>query len=267
MSEILLLQTDERGVCTLTLNRPEYRNALDGILISEILQALRRAAEDPAIRVVILAGSGDAFCAGADLRWLHGHGTLERIDQAGGEIGALMAALQELRKPTIARVQGAARGGGAGLVCCCDVVVAAIDATFAFSEVRLGLLPAVIAPCVLGAIGPRQARRYLLSGEIIDSERALAIGLVHEVVKLELLGAAVEKIVAALLQGGPHVVSETKRLLTTLASGTQMSLSQRSDLLTRLATSPEAQEGIAAFLEKRKPSWASPSPTWRGSKR
>ncbi|MGQ0659074.1 MAG: enoyl-CoA hydratase-related protein [Chromatiales bacterium] len=267
-NEPLRLETDARGVRTLTLNRPERRNALDGVLISALLQALRLAEEDADVRVVILTGSGETFCAGADLRWLYGEaqGATETLEEAGAEIGALVAALQEVSKPVIARVNGPARGGGVGLICACDIGVGTPEATFAFTEVRLGLLPAVIMPAVIGAIGARQARRFLLSGEIIESDEALAIGLVHAVVAPRVLDVTVQSIAEALLQGGPQALAETKRLLGELTTGTTLSLDDRCRRLTRLAASEEGREGIAAFLEKRKPRWQlqSPSPSGRG---
>lgn len=257
MKDILLVDTDAKGVRTLTLNRPERRNALDETLIGELLRELLQAEEDAAVRVVVITGAGASFCAGADLQWLHDHArdAVDLLEQAAHHIGELMAAVQQLRKPSIARVNGPARAGGAGLVCCCDIAVAVGHADFAFTEVRLGLLPAVIAPYVDAAIGSRHGRRYLLSGETLDSRQALAIGLVHEVVAAEALDATVRSVADALLLGGPHAQAETKRLLAKLAVGEQLSVADRCRLLTRLAVSEEGREGIAAFLEKRKPRW------------
>ncbi len=253
----LQVESDARGVRTFRLNRPERRNALDGVLISELLQALRDAEDDAGIRVLILTGSGETFCAGADLHWLHSQAqnATEQFAEAATQIGALIAALQEVSKPVIARVNGLARGGGVGLLCACDIAVATPDASFAFSEVRLGLLPAVIMPCVITAIGARQARRFLLSGETIESDLALAIGLVHEVVAPGWLDETVRDITEALLLGGPQALAETKRLLGELTAGTPVSLDDRGRRLTRLAASEEGREGIAAFVEKRKPRW------------
>ncbi|MGH7090105.1 MAG: enoyl-CoA hydratase-related protein, partial [Stellaceae bacterium] len=214
-----LLAIDARGVATLTLNRPARRNAFDDALIAELSDAFARVAADSAVRALILTGAGAAFSAGGDLNWMRrmaGYGFDENHADAM-RLAGMLRALNELPKPTIARVNGAAFAGGVGLVCCCDIAVAAASAQFSISEARLGLVPATIGPYVLAAIGTRAARRYCLSAEIFSADEAVRIGLVHEVVPDAGLDGAIERIVAALLAGGPMAQTRAKRLVAELA--------------------------------------------------
>ena len=262
MSKPLLL-TDRRpdGSLRITLNRPQIHNAFDERLIAELTVELTRAAADPGVRVVVLTGSGRSFSAGADLNWMHrtaSYGEAENLADARA-LAKLMATLNELPKPTIARVNGAALGGGTGLVACCDIVVASAEAVFGTTEVRLGLIPSVIGPYVVAAIGLRQARRLMLTGERIDAAAAARIGLVHEVVEAGQLDAAVEATLGYLLRGGPGALAAAKRLVQELA-GRPIGPDLIDDTAKRIAAlrvTPEAREGLAAFLDKRPPSWPS----------
>jgi methylglutaconyl-CoA hydratase len=239
-----------------TLNRPERHNAFDDVLIAELTEALRSMEAEDGIRLVVLSGTGKSFSAGADLNWMKrmaGYSKDENQRDAMG-LGALMRTLAHLRKPTVARVQGAAYGGGVGLVACCDIAVASQDASFALSEVRLGLVPAVISPYVVAAIGERAARRYFLTGERFDAAEAWRLGLVHELSSTE--GGLDEKlgeIVDALLACGPVAQREAKELVRAVAGRpvTSELIQDTAERIARMRASPEGREGIAAFLEKR----------------
>ncbi len=248
-----------------TLNRPERHNAFDGALIADLTQALRNMEADDAVRVVVLAGAGRSFSAGADLNWMKRMSgfSKEENQRDAMALGALMRTLAHLRKPTIARVHGAAYGGGVGLVACCDIAVATQAATFSLSEVKLGLIPAVISPYVVGAIGERAARRYFLTGERFDSGQAWRMGLVHELtINDEELDESVGTLVDALLECGPVAQREAKELIRAVANKPVHSelIQDTAERIARVRSSPEGREGVAAFLEKRKPSWVPPEP-------
>jgi methylglutaconyl-CoA hydratase len=247
------------GVVRLTLNRPEIHNAFDDRQITELSAVLDELAGDDSVRVVVLTGAGRSFSAGADLNWMRRtstYGESENLRDANA-LAALMKAMNELPKPTVARVNGAALGGGAGLVACCDVAVAADGALFGTTEVRLGIMPAVIGPYVIAAIGARQARRLMLTGERITAQEAARIGLVHEVVAQDQLDVAVERVVSDLLQGGPGAIAAAKRLVRDLSDRAidQELIDDTARRIAALRASPEAREGLGAFLEKRKPDW------------
>jgi len=253
------LETNPDGVATLTLNRPAIHNAFDDRQIAELNAALARLAADDSVRVVVLAGAGKNFSAGADLNWMRrtgSYGEAENLRDAKA-LAELMQRLNELPKPTVARVQGAALGGGTGLVACCDIVIAAESASFGTTEVRLGIMPAVIGPYVIAAIGPRHARRLMLTGERISAQAAARIGLVHEVVAEDQLHAAAERVVADLLKGGPAAITAAKRLVHDLAGRPigQELIDDTAHRIAALRATPEAREGLGAFLEKRKPGW------------
>lgn len=254
-----LLERRPAGVVWLTLNRPAIHNAFDDCQIAELTTALQELAEDDAVRVVVLTGAGRSFSAGADLNWMRrtaSYSEKENLRDANA-LAELMKVLNELSKPTVARVNGAALGGGTGLVSCCDIVVASTDASFGTTEVRLGIIPAVIGPYVVAAIGSRQARRLMLTGERITAEEAARIGLVHEVVAPDRLDAMVETIVSHLSKGGPHAIAAAKRLVHDLSARPidQGLIDETAREIATLRTSPEAREGLGAFLEKRKPGW------------
>lgn len=246
-------------VATVRLNRPDKHNAFDEHLIAELTQAFRDLAANAAVRVIVLAANGPSFSAGADLDWMK---RMSAMDRAANErdsllLADLMAAIDRCPKPVLALVQGAAFGGGVGLVACCDIVIASTRASFSLSEVRLGLIPAVISPYVAAAIGPRACRRYFLTAERFDAETAERLGLVHRVVEPEALGTAQEEIVAHLLKGGPNALAAAKDLIQRV-SFARIDDSLRRDTARRIAdarASDEGKKGIAAFLEKRKPDW------------
>jgi methylglutaconyl-CoA hydratase len=257
----VLLSIDRRGIATLTLSRPERRNAFDDALIAELRGALDRLAADGAVRAVVLTGAGSAFSAGADLNWMRrvaGYGEAENRADAMA-LAHMLRRLDQLPKPTIARVNGAAIAGGVGLVCCCDMAVAAESAVFAVAETRLGLIPATIGPYVVAAIGTRAARRYFLTGESFPAADALRLGLVHAVIADAELDAAIERIVTALLAGAPLAQARAKRLVGEVASRpvTDDLMEFTARAIAEARASAEGREGLAAFLEKRKPQWRS----------
>lgn len=253
------LATDTRGVATLTLNRPDVHNAFDDALIAELDRLLAQLTDERAVRVVVLAAAGRSFCAGADLHWMRRMAAFDEQQNVEDalRLARLLRRLDRLPKPTVARVQGAALGGGVGLVACCDIAVAARGAVFALSEVRLGLIPATISPYLVAAVGARAARRYVLTGERFGAEEALRIGLVHEVAGDDELDAAAERIVAALLQGGPVSIAAGKELVAHVAASAndQALLAETARRIARARAGDEGREGIAAFLEKRRPRW------------
>lgn len=260
MQHPLFLETvDERGVARITLTREEVHNAFNDQLIAELTTALRGLEDDVRVRVVVLAAEGRSFSAGADLNWMRsmaGYSEAENLKDAVA-LGQLMQTLNELAKPTVAIVQGAAFGGGVGLVACCDLAVAADRAVFCLSEVRLGLIPSVISPYVVAAMGERTARRYFLTAERFSAEEAKSFGLVHEVTTWEGLEARAEELIDGLLKGGPNAVVEAKRLVLDVAGrprDTEL-LRDVAGRIARLRVTPEGQEGLAAFLEKRPPTW------------
>ncbi|MCB6184663.1 enoyl-CoA hydratase/isomerase family protein [Leeia sp. TBRC 13508] len=260
-TEMLALQV-ENGVATITLQRPTVHNAFNAQLITElhlVCDAIRASSD---IRVVILSGSGKNFSAGADLNWMQQQGEAsEAENQADAlKLANMLRALATLPQPTIARVQGAAIGGGLGLVSACDMAVAADNATFATSEVRLGLIPATIAPYVIRAIGERQAYRYFQTAERFDALTALRIGLLHEVTTPEALDTVVQQLVSSLLAGAPVAQTACKALIRDIGR-TLLSDECLADTASRIAkhrSSAEGREGLAAFLEKRPAAWTLP---------
>lgn len=250
---------DARGVAALTLNRPERRNAFDPTLIAQTTAALHRLDSRPDVRVVVVAGAGPSFSAGGDIEWMKrmANDAFEANQADALALAELMNTLDRLSKPTIAVVHGAAYGGGVGVVACCDIAIASKTATFCLSEVKLGVIPAVISPFVIRAIGVRQARRYFASAELISAERAREIGLVHEVVPQEGLMAARDAVVDALLVGAPGAQTEAKAL-TFLCEGRPIDEALARETARRTAerrASPEGREGLSAFLGKRPPAW------------
>ncbi|MGH7000935.1 MAG: enoyl-CoA hydratase-related protein [Stellaceae bacterium] len=253
----VLVSRDARGVATVTLNRPERRNAFDAALIRELDALLAKLARETAVRVVVLTGAGQAFSAGADINWMRrvaGYGKRENRADAMG-LSRLLRRLDTLPQPTVARVNGAAYAGAIGLICACDVAVTVTEATFAISEVRVGLLPATIAPYVTATIGARQARRFNLTGEVFGADEALRIGLVHKIAALAKLDAAVGAVVDALLHGAPVAQAKAKRMIAAVAGKpiTRSVMARTADAIAEARASPEGREGLAAFLEKRKP--------------
>ena len=257
---MLRIEQDARGVATLTLDRPAQKNALNAELVGRLADAFGALAADRAVRVVLLKGAGDAFCAGADVNDMRAAGaaTQDANEADSRRFAAMLARIEAQPQPTVAVVQGAAYGGAIGLIAACDMAIAAGNARLALSEVRLGLVPAMISPYVLRAIGTRQAHRWFLTGEAMDAATALRIGLVHEVA--DGLDAAAEKLVAALLAGGPKAQAEIKLLLRRVTGrGSALDESMLTDTarwIARIRAGDEAREGLTAFLERRKPDWA-----------
>jgi methylglutaconyl-CoA hydratase len=241
------------------MNRPELHNAFDELLIAELTAACIALDADPDIRAVVLAGRGKSFSAGADLNWMKraaNNGVDDNLNDARA-LAKMLRTLAEMKKPTIARVQGAALGGGMGLAAACDIAVASSKALFATSEVKFGIIPSAISPYVLRAIGARQATRYFQSAERIDAGRAREIGLVHETVEPEQLDGKVQEIVGALLQGGPLAQAAAKDLIRAVNGQliNETLVEETAHRIAHLRATPEAREGIAAFLDKRSPAW------------
>lgn len=255
-----LLQLRDGGVARLRLNRPQLHNAFDATLIAALTGALEHVAGDPDVRVVVLEGEGASFSAGADLNWMRGMAAASEAENRDDALALarLMRRLDELPKPTIARVHGAAFGGGVGLVACCDIAIGTAAAKFGLTESKLGLLPAVISPYVVAAIGARESRRWFATAELFDAAAAHRIGLLHDVVEDEAaLDAAVQRQIDLLLKAGPIASSAAKRLVRDIAAHTDRDRhdADNAALIARLRVSPEGQEGIGAFLDKRKPAW------------
>ena len=254
-----LTLTIEAEVARVTLARPEVRNAFNAELIAELRATFDRLSEDPLVRVVVLAGEGKSFCGGADIHWMRDALELS-FDQnlADAErMSDMFRAIDRCRKPVVGRVQGAALGGGSGLAAVCDVVVAAEDALFGFTEVKLGIIPAVISPFVIAKISASHARALFLTGERFVATRAKEIGLVHEVVAADQLDAAVERVVKELLTAGPHAVAAAKQLIADVrASGYDASRDLTVRAIATQRVTPEGQEGLYAFVERRKASFA-----------
>ena len=246
-------------VATVWMNRPDLHNAFDETLITELTAAFMALDDDADVRAVVLAGRGKSFSAGADLNWMRraaNNGIDENLNDARA-LAKMLRTIAEMNKPTIARVQGAALGGGMGLASACDIAVASTKAVFATSEVKFGIIPSAISPYVLRAIGARQAYRYFQSAERIDAARAREIGLVHEAVEPEQLDAKVQEIVEALLVGGPAAQAAAKELIRAVNNQpiNDHVVEDTAHRIAHLRATPEAREGISAFLDKRQPSW------------
>ena len=258
MSECLSLHRDG-AVARLRMTRAGVHNAFDAGLIAELTAALEQAGTDPGVRVLVLEAQGASFSAGADLNWMRGMAAASEAEnrQDSLALARLMRTLDQLPKPTIAAVQGAAFGGGVGLVACCDIAIAASAAKFGLTESRLGLLPAVISPYVIAAIGARNARRYFATGEIFDADEALRIGLLHDVVNPNALDTAIQRQVDLLLKAGPVASTRAKQLVRDVCAHTDGARhdADNAALIARLRVSAEGQEGLSAFLDKRKPHW------------
>lgn len=253
------VETDARGVATITIDRPQVANAFDEATIEALHQAVLAAGKDDAVRVVVLTGAGKAFCAGADLGWMKRAAALQGNEnlQDAMRLAELLYAIHTCPKPTLALVNGAAYGGGVGVVAACDIAIAATPAKFRLSEVRLGILPAVISPYLVAAMGSHAAKRLSVTAALFDAEEAFRLGLVAERVAPEELSAAGERVILQLLENGPAAMAATKRLIEAV-TGQPIGEAVLRDTANRIATtrvSAEGREGIAAFLEKRKPSW------------
>lgn len=260
MTNDVVLTHVEKGVATLTINRPEAHNAFDEHVIAALSGKLDALLIERDVHTLVLRGTGKSFSAGADLNWMKRAANFTDQQNKGDALAlaAMLNKLATLPKTTIACVQGVAMGGGLGLVACCDIVIAQVDTLFSLSEVKLGLIPATIAPYVLRAIGERQCRRYFQTAERFNGETARAIGLVHEVVANEgEMESKLAKVLESLCANAPHAKAEAKKLCLDLA-GKPLDQAMMNDTATRIAQTRaggEAKEGLNAFLEKRKPSW------------
>ena len=251
------------GVAQVTMSRPAVFNAFDEVMIAELDRAFTELAADASVRVIVLAGDGKHFSAGADLQWM------QRASQASREwnlddarrFAAMLSRIENCPKPTVARIQGAALGGGVGLACACDIAIATDNASFSVSEARFGILPAVIGPYVVNAVGKRQAKRLALATTRILASEALRIGMVHQVVPVDALDAAVDATVSELLAGGPLAQQEIKQLFAQLAVGpiTAEVRELTAQTISRVRGTDEARAGFAAFLEKRPAHWIPPT--------
>lgn len=254
-----IVETDKHGVTTLTLNRPEVHNAFDDTLIEKLTKELEAIGRNPNIRVLLLAARGKSFSAGADLNWMQrmANYSFEKNHNDALSLAHLLQTLNALNKPTIALVQGAALGGGVGLVACCDIAIAADSAVFCLSEVKLGLTPAVISPYVIAAMGARAARRYFLTAERFTALEAHRLGLIHCLANTQDLRSAAQDIIDNLLHNAPMAIAETKKLIADVQhhSIDEKLIFDTAKRIAKIRVSAEGQEGLAAFLEKRPPRW------------
>ncbi|MGK5086244.1 enoyl-CoA hydratase-related protein [Bdellovibrionota bacterium FG-2] len=270
----ILVNTDHQGVLTLTLNRPEVRNAFNDAVVAELAQVFTQIKTDPNLRAVVLRGAGPSFCAGGDLNWMKKaveFTPAQNLEDARS-IAGLFQLMNECPRPVFALVQGAAIGGGVGLVSVCDAVFATEDAMFGLSEVRLGVVPACIGPFVVSKIGASQARRYFITGERFSAKKAFEIGLIHGVYPgVSEAQAALSQTLEGVLEAGPQAVSTAKKLISDLFSRDQRGsqeevLESVAQLLAQVRAGAEAQEGFRAFLEKRKPAWVVAKNALKGTK-
>ena len=258
-SNKVLVDMDNRGVGTITLNHPEKHNVFDDAVICDLTEALSALAARPELRVLILASAGKTFCAGGDVSWMKrmARYTYEENLKDAEILATMLKTLNFFPRPTIARVQGAAFGGAVGLVACCDIAVAAVEASFALSEVKIGIIPAAISPYVIGAIGQRAARRYFTTGERFSAETAAALGLVSDVVAEQRLDEKIGDFVEILSANSPAAVTAAKKLVFNVASREidEALIQYTSEEIAAIRVSEEGQEGLNAFLEKRIPAW------------
>lgn len=257
MNNNLIVRTDTRGICTIAFNRPDSLNAFDADVIEDLTIQLTFAGDDDFVRAIIITGEGSAFSSGADIHWLK---AMIKQDHATNSMEALKMAqmlqkLYAMPKPTIAKINGPAFGGALGIIACCDIAIAVNTSHFAFPEVTLGIIPAVVSPFIVNAIGHRITKRLFMTGDTFGSDDALAMGLIHKVVHHTLLDDAIAEELDLLLQAGPSAQMECKRLLHKL-TGISDDISQyTAELISQIRISKEGQEGLEAFLEKRNPDW------------
>jgi methylglutaconyl-CoA hydratase len=248
----------EGSVAYVALDRPEVRNAFNAALIAEVRSVFEALGADPSVRVIVLSGNGKLFCGGADVNWMGGALALSHAEnlEDARTLSRMYRAIDRVPKPVVARVHGAALGGGAGLIAVSDIAIAADDTFFGFTETKLGILPAVISPFVVAKIGLSHARALCLTGERFDARRALAIGLVHEIVAADALDAAVARVVKELLGAGPSAIAAVKATFARVAEASyDDTLEITAQAIAKQRTSAEGQEGLKAFLEKRRAAW------------
>ena len=259
MSKELITHIDSRGVLSINMNRPEVHNAFDEQQIARLTAALESAASNDEVKLIVLGSDGKHFCAGADINYMQrmGGNTREQNLEDAAALAGLMKTLNNIPKPTIARIQGAAYGGAVGLVCCCDIAIGATSTVMSLSEVKIGLVPATIGPYVIRAVGQRTARRLFISGERVAAHAAQSMGLLHSVVEDELLEDAVDGVVDSLLDNSPNAMAIAKQVVFSLAPDpiSDDMISHSIETIADIRESEEGREGTAAFLEKRSPSW------------
>ena len=257
--ETLRIETDDRGVATLTLDRAAKRNAMSAQMIDELAQAADQLGQDPAVRVVVLTGAGDVFCAGGDLGWMRDQMAADSRQRATGAraLANMLGALDALPKPLIGRINGTAMGGGIGLACICDVAIGVEGAKFGLTETRLGLIPATIGPYVVARMGQARARRVFMSARVFGAKEAVRLDILAEAVPMDALDGAIDAQIAPYLAAAPGAVAEAKALARRLGgAATEQDIEASIAALVTRWESHEAQEGIAAFFDKRKPGWA-----------
>lgn len=258
-ADVVIRDIDERGVARITINRPHVHNAWNPQVVAALTEAIESVSATPQVRAVVLTGEGRSFSAGGDLRWMRGilDQSSEQRSEDASRIGKLLVAIDSCPKPVIARVNGAAIGGGFGLVCACDIAVACSEAAFGLSEVRLGIIPAMISPFVVRRLGEARARAHFLTGhDPMPAQKALDVGLVHHVVARNDLDAAVEVELRAVLRSSPSAIAEAKRLFRRAGvRDLDAAIEGAINALVRTWEGGDAREGLTAFLEKRKPHW------------
>jgi len=263
MSDKVLAQIAPDGNATVILNRPEVYNAFDPEMVEALTKTFKKLGADPKVRAIVLVGTGKNFCAGADIVHMKKSAAYSSAQnfKVARQTARMLYTLYKLGKPTIACVRGAVRGGGVGLAAACDIVIASRGATFRLSEVKLGIIPAMISPYVIAAIGERMARRYMLTGEEFDVAEAFRIGLVHEIAEEDELIAAVGHMLAHLYSSGPNAVAAIKALIPVSAHAVigDKIVDETARRIAKIRATKEAQEGLSAFLEKRKPAWLEPT--------
>ncbi|MFQ3353376.1 MAG: methylglutaconyl-CoA hydratase [Porticoccaceae bacterium] len=255
----VITQIDSRGVAQVTLNNPDKHNAFDDQMIIELTNAFNALAANANVRIMLLKSEGKSFSAGADLEWMKrmaSYSYQQNLNDARA-LAAMLKALHQMPIPTIARVQGAAFGGAIGLISCCDIALASSNASFALSEVKIGLVPSTISPYVIAAIGERHAKRYFMTAERFDTNTALQISLVHEAVEEQFLDDKVEQLITAILSNGPEAVVAAKQLVFAVSGkAIDSSLIEHTcEVIAGIRVSAQGQEGLSAFLDKRKPHW------------
>lgn len=259
MNNRVRLTTDFRGVATVTLSRPHTHNAFDDCMVDELTSAFETTTANPSARVMILAAEGKTFSAGADLTWMKRMGEYsykENLKDAKN-LATMLKTLYEMPLPTIARIQGPAFGGALGLISCCDIAIAATKASFAFSEVKIGLIPATISPYIIDAMGSRAARRYFMTGEKLEAQQAVDLGLINEAVEETQLDNTIAQLINTLLENSPTAMHSAKQLVQDIRNRSinDELIKETCERIANIRRSKEGQEGLSAFLEKRKPHW------------